>query len=130
MDKGAFLIPDNAEKVYPTMVRLVLRVLGEPSPPPEVVTYSDHIEYVKALPLAISKHIHKRIVHTEEEAVSFVRAEETPQEQPGHGIVLIEEPGGNVPMTRGIHTSDRIIQIALPYALPVLCCSLLCSLQH
>lgn len=64
-------------------MRLILRVLGEPLPPPDVVSYKDYLDYVDELPFAISKHIHRRIVHTEEEAVSYVRAEEPPTGQIG-----------------------------------------------
>lgn len=106
-----------------------MRGLGEPAPPTDVVTYEDYTGYVESLPPAIAKHLHKRIVHTEEEAVSYARAEETPLECPGHGVILLEEPGGNVP-TRGIYISERTIQVAMHYSLPVLCCSLVCSLQH
>lgn len=56
MDQGAFLTPDNADKVYPRMVKLLLKILGEP----EVIKYEDHIKYVVSLPSAIAKHIYKR----------------------------------------------------------------------
>lgn len=36
---------------------------------------------------------------------------------------------GGLQPTLGIHTSERTIQIAAPYALSQLCCSLLCALQ-
>lgn len=51
LERGAFLTPDNAERIYPRLIRLTLRILGEPLPPSHIKTYSENCDYVKDLPL-------------------------------------------------------------------------------
>lgn len=125
---GAFLTPDNAEKIYPRLVKLVSRIMGEPMPPPGITKYSDYVLYVRQLSPAIARYMPHRMVHTEEESVRYVRTVSTPMFTLGIGIIPVQEPIGNLPLP-GLHTSTTTVQFALPYHLPQLCCFLLCALQ-
>ena len=59
------ITPDNAEKLYPRMVKLVLRLIGEPSPPVYVQGYPSYQDDVASLPRAFSRHIRHYVWFTQ-----------------------------------------------------------------
>lgn len=127
IDKGAYLTPDNSEKVYPRLVGLVI-ILGEYVPPPDVSTYSEYCIYCESLPDSISRHIPHRIVHTEEESVSYVRSVPAAAIRAASRMLESRNPTGDIPLTCNIHTSLRTVELASLYALPTSLNSLLCAL--
>lgn len=112
IQEGAFLTPDNASRLLQRLTTLVLRVMGEPSPRCQPEDYDGWVSLIGGLPEAIKRNIPVRVVHTEEEAIGYVRSVEAPPVRHSEGLVVPSNGTGELPATSGISTTPFTVRLS------------------